>query len=58
MRFARLSTKTLYLTHLQGAVSNWTFDYFFYNAAKHPCRGCFAAYLTLAPIFSEKIGAI
>jgi hypothetical protein len=33
----------------------WTFDYFFYNAAKRPLRGRFAAYLVLAPIFPETL---
>jgi hypothetical protein len=35
--------------------TNWTFDYFFYNAAKRPLRGRFAAYLVLSPIFGEKL---
>jgi hypothetical protein len=37
--------------------TNWTFDYFFYNAAKRPLRGRFAAYLVLAPIFPETLTA-
>ncbi len=32
----------------------WTFDYFFYNAAKRPLRGRFAAYLVLAPILLKR----
>jgi hypothetical protein len=35
----------------------WTFDYFFYNAAKCPLRGRFAAYLALALIFPETLTA-
>ncbi len=33
----------------------WTFDYFFYNAAKRPLRARFAASLILVPIFSETL---
>jgi hypothetical protein len=36
-------------------LSNWSFDYFFCNAAKRPHRGRFAAYLVLAPIFPETL---
>jgi hypothetical protein len=35
--------------------NNWSFDYFFHNAAKRPRRRRFAAYLVLSPIFSETL---
>jgi hypothetical protein len=36
---------------------NWSFDYFFYNAAKRSLRERLAAYLFLVPIFPEKLTA-
>jgi hypothetical protein len=46
---------TLAIEIASTTLSDWTFDYFFYNAAKRPLRGRFAAYLILAPIFPETL---
>jgi hypothetical protein len=35
----------------------WSFDYLFCNAAKRSLQERFAAYLILAPIFSETLAA-
>ncbi len=45
------------LESFSGIADCWSFDYFFYNAAKRSLRERFAAYLILAPISPETLTA-